>query len=134
MHDCRMNWGGSAKAMEADLAVELLGKFNDDDYRVSRLICDDDATTIAKVKKTLPFEVTKESDMNHAKKTVGNDLYYLQKTFKILQSKVISYLQKCFSYVIKGSNGDAQKTREAIQNIVPHVFGEHDDCDSWCKF
>ena len=48
-HDCRMNWGDSAKAVEADLEVELWNMSKNGNYRVSQLICEDDATTIAKV-------------------------------------------------------------------------------------
>ena len=60
-HDCRMNWGGSAKAMDSYLVVELLNRSKNQNYRVSQQICDDDATTIAKVQKHVPFDVTKQS-------------------------------------------------------------------------
>ena len=58
-HGCRMNWGGSAKAMEVDLAVELLNRSKNENSRVSQLICDDNATTIVKILKHVPFDVTK---------------------------------------------------------------------------
>ena len=69
--------------------------------RISTFIMDEDLATMTKIRKSVPHEVTKESDINLAKKTVGNDLYPLQKIHDILSSKVISYLQKCFSYAIK---------------------------------
>ena len=47
--------------MEADLAVELLNRSTNENYRVSQLICDDDTTTIAKVQKHVSFDVTKQS-------------------------------------------------------------------------
>ena len=65
---------------------------------------------------------------------MGNQLYDLQKGFKILQPKVISYLRKCFSYSISQNIGDSKKTAEAITNIIPHAFGEHNGCGNWCKF
>ena len=58
-HSCRMNWGGSSKAMESDLAVELLNKSKTEHHHVSTLICDEDATTMAKIHKQVPFEVQK---------------------------------------------------------------------------
>ena len=77
--------------------------------------------------------------MNHAKTTVGNDLYALQKRLGTplsrglrsqkglrpfnplqksknkLQTKEMTYLQKCFSFFVN----NAEKTRNAILNIVP---------------
>ena len=29
---------------------------------------------------------------------------------------------------------DPEKTKSAILNIVPHVFGEHGNCGPWCKY
>ena len=48
-----------------DLAVELVKKSNCETFRVSTLICDEDATTIAKVRDNVPFDVRKQSDRNH---------------------------------------------------------------------
>ena len=81
-HDCRMNWAGSSKAMEAALAVDLLNNSKSETSRVSTLICDEDATAMAKVKDRVPFDVTKQSDMNHIKKTIGNALQKKQSTSK----------------------------------------------------
>ena len=91
-HDCRMNWGGTSKAMESYLAVDMLVSGTKEKARISTVIMDEDLTTMPKIKKAVPYEVTKESDVNHAKKTVGNDLYALQKKHHIISSKVISYL------------------------------------------
>ena len=120
--------------MESDLAVDLLKKTHSENHHVSTIIGGDDRTTMSKVQKQVPFEVSKQSDINHAKKAVGNDLYNLQKTYKILQTTVITYLQKCFSYAIKQNENDSEKTRDALLAIVPHVFGQHDCCGDWCKF
>ena len=109
-HDCRLNWGGTSKAMESDLAVSLLKNTHSENQHVSTIIGDDDTTTMSKVQKQVPFPVKKQSDINHAKKSLGNDLYHLQKTHKVLQTKVITYLQKCFSYAIKQNENDQEKT------------------------
>ena len=110
------------------MAVDLLNNTYSENHHVSTIIGDDDSTTMSKVQKLVPFQVTKQSDINHAKKAIGNDLYNLQKTCKILQTTVITYLQKCFSYAIKQNENDSEKTRDAILAIVPHVFGQHDRC------
>ena len=133
-HDCRVNWHGSSKAMEADLAVELLKKCKTPSCRISTIVSDEDATTMSKVRKSVDYEVKKLSDPNHAKKTVGNALYALQKTYKFLSSKVIGYLQKCFAYSLAQNKGNADATRRAILNIVSHVFGDHNICGEWCNF
>ena len=67
-HDCRMNWGGSSKAMESDLAVDMLVSGTTEKACISTIIMDEDSTKMEKIKKTVPHKVTKESDINHAKK------------------------------------------------------------------
>ena len=125
-HDCKMNWGGSSKVMESDLAVDMLVLGTTEKFRISTIIMDEDSTTMTKIKKSVPHEVSKESHINHAKNTVGNDFYALQKKHHILSSKVISYLQKCFSYAMKQHKDDPGLTRASVQNIVPYCFGDHE--------
>ena len=133
-HDCRFNWHGSSKAMEGDVAVELVKDCESEKCRITTIIGDDDATTISKIEKSVDYPVKKLSDFNHCKKTVANDLYSLQKTFKILQPKVINYFTNtCFTYAISQNLGDPKGTEKSIHNITPHVFGEHDECGPWCK-
>ena len=107
--------------MESDLAVSLLKNTNSEYHHVSTIIGDDDTTTMSKVQKQIPFEVKKQSDINHAKKSLGNDLYNLQKTHKILQAKVITYLQKCFSYAIMQNENDHEK-HEMLSYPSFHMF------------
>lgn len=51
-----------------------------------------------------------------------------------MQTGVIKYLQRCYSYAIKQNENDQQKTKDSLLAIVPHVFGQHDCCGLWCKF
>ena len=137
MHDCRMNWNGSAKAMEADLAVELINTSTTTEYRVGTIISDEDATTMAKVRQFVDHAVSKRSDMNHIRKTLGNMLYELKnsKGYKILSTKVIDYVTKCFGYAIHQKKSDAEAVRKALLNVLPHIHGEHENCGpSWCRF
>ena len=50
-HDCRLNWGGSSKAMESDFAVDMLVSGTTEIARLSAIIMDEDSTTMAKIKK-----------------------------------------------------------------------------------
>ena len=132
-HDCRLNWHGSSKAMESDVAVQLIKDSANEKCRISTIIGDDDATTVSKIAKCVDYPVKKLSDFNHSKKSIANDLYTLQKRFKILQPKIINYLTDCFSYAISQNLKDPKGTEKALLNITPHVFGNHNDCGVWCK-
>ena len=57
-HDCRVNWGSSSKAIESDLAVDMLVLGTTKKAHISTSIMDEDSTTMAKIKK-LPHETTK---------------------------------------------------------------------------
>ncbi len=52
-----------------------------------------------------------------------------------LSGKVIEYLGKCFSYCITQNAGDSQALQEGIKLIVPHAFGDHQNCKQlWCGY
>ena len=51
-----------------NLAVETLNSTKKNGEIVSKLITDEDSTTMAKIQDGVPFEVEKQSDANHAKK------------------------------------------------------------------
>ena len=132
-HDCRMNWGGSSKAMEGDAAVELLQKTKSPTYRISTIINDEDSTTMSKISSEIEHEVEKNCDINHCKKGIGNALYQLKPKHKVLSTTVIRYIQKCFSYAIAQNKNEIEATKIALLNIVPHLYDEHDFCGEWCK-
>jgi hypothetical protein len=133
-HNCSKNWEGSSKAMEPDVGSCLVQEVEANNVQVAVLIMDDDATTMAKIRNAVSHPITKWSDMNHTKKHLGNSLYNLQKSYKCLSTKVIQWLQKCFSYSVIQNKGDPNKLAAALKTIVPHAYGEHDNCESWCGF
>lgn len=134
-HSCHRNWNGSSKAMEPDVAVETVQQVEKENVEVGVLIMDDDATTIAKIRQTVPHSVTKWSDLNHTRKHLGNSLYNLQKKHKCLTPKVIQFLQKCFSYAVAQNKGNTQGLEMSLNQIIPHVFGDHQTCDKrWCGY
>lgn len=133
-HNCCKNFEGSSKAMEADVAAALIESIEKENVEVDTLIMDDDSSTIARVKNVVNHPLKKWSDLMHVKKHVCNKLYSLQRKHRSLSSNVIKYLTKCFTYALRQNKGDAGKVKAAIDNIVPHAFGTHDQCGNWCGF
>ena len=139
-HDCRKNHSGSSKAMEATAAVELFKNVTKSNVKFSTYTGDDDSTTEFHLKQNVPYDVEKWSDTVHTKRSLTTRLYNLSQRSKfpncsILSQKVINYLVKCFAYCIAQNKGNHSNMKTAMQNIVPHAFGDHRDCaESWCGF
>ena len=107
-HDCRKNWTGSAKAMEADMLVSMIKKtesLTKERAAVKTVVCDEDGVSIARVKKEIRPDIEKASDANHIKKNLGTKLHSLQKTSCKISQITISYLQKCFNYMLAQNKG-----------------------------
>jgi DNA polymerase III epsilon subunit-like protein len=135
IHQCRRNFDKSAKAMEADLAFELATKnelFDAGNVELGVLVGDEDSSTMASIRVERP-DIIKWSDLNHIKKGFNNALYKLQNRHKVLQTKVIKYLKRCFSYVVAQNKGNSHFLKEALLNIPEHVFGNHENCGDWCR-
>ena len=131
-HDCRLNWGGSAKSMEPDMAVSMVKELTASGHRLKAIIGDDDAATMAQLKDEIPYQIIKFSDINHARKNVSAYLYKLGTKHSILTSKVIKYICYCFSIAIITNKNDPKTIEMAISNIVPHMYNEHVFCKDWC--
>ena len=75
----------------------------------------------------------------HTKRSLVSKLYALKSNKKFpgcsqLSVKVIGYLGKCFGYCVAQHKNNPQALQIAIQNIVPHAFGKHQNCDDvWCQ-
>lgn len=135
VHGCVHNWSGSSKAMEPDMVVEMVKSMESGGVSVSSIVGDEDTTTIHKLHSELGSNITKRSDMNHLKKTVGNQLYELKKRHKALSPMVISYLQKLYSYTVKQNQGDPEGVANGLRAAVSHAFGKHDNCNvKWCRY
>ena len=139
-HDCRNNHEASSKAMEPAAAVELFNRAPDQSVKFSVYTGDDDSTTEAHIREKVTYEVEKNSDIIHMKRSLTTRLYNLSQNEKFdncspLSQKVINYLVKCFSYATAQNKGDPKGIQAAIKSIVPHAFGDHSNCEtSWCKF
>ena len=135
VHDCRQNWAGSAKAMESSIVVDMVKEINTKDCTIKTLVGDEDATTISHVRSEVDQNIEKRTDKNHLRKTLGNELYSLQKKHKgCLSSRTISYLQKCFNYMCEQNRGKPDGIVSGLKCIVSHAFGDHDSCQEWCGY
>lgn len=133
-HDCRKNFEGSAKAMEADAGAELVNKSNilkEANVAVRVLIGDEDSCTIAAVRRGNPKEVFKLSDRNHLKKNFSKSLYKLT-NFKEMKKETIAHLKKCFGYALAQNAGDGNNLATTLRSIPDHIFNRHENCGSWC--
>lgn len=90
-HDCRMNFQGSAKAMEADAGVELINHSNilkEVGLQVRVIIGDEDNSMIAAVRNDNPdVNFHKLADKNHLTKNFSNELYKMRNKYKQLNRK-----------------------------------------------
>lgn len=135
-HDCRKNWDRSSKAMESDMALEMLHELKAKDFHVKSIIMDNDTTTIAKAKAAFDPSLQKFADFNHTKKNFTSKLYDLKKAkrYQLLGPKTIKHLGKCFAYAVK-SNNDAISLKKNLNSIPGHVFGDHSICsEDWCGY
>lgn len=132
-HDCRKNFAGSAKSMEAAIATDLTSRIMELGYRINCITMDEDSTTINRVKTCVDPEIEKKSDKNHIKKSLSNSLYSIKKDHKLLSVTVINYLVKCACYAISQNKENPENLDKTLRAIIPHAFGEHGDCnESWC--
>lgn len=136
-HDCRLNFSGSAKAMEPKAAL-LLTKdnpiLNECNLEVGIVIADNDSSSICAIRSGSNHEVLKQSDKNHTSKGLVNSLYKIKNKHKELTAESISYLRKNFNYAVSQNQHDSQKMAKTINNIPYHCFNQHNNCDNWCNY
>ncbi|KAK3090923.1 hypothetical protein FSP39_015740 [Pinctada imbricata] len=133
-HNCIKNWSGSAKSMEPAMACEMLQGVIDQGHKINTLVMDNDSTTISRVKATVDPDITKKSDSNHTKKGFTGNLIDLSNTHKVLKNqKVRQHIERCFMYCIRQAGEDSEKLSNDLEKIVPHLYGDHTECGSWCR-
>ncbi|CAC5388280.1 unnamed protein product [Mytilus coruscus] len=135
-HDCSINWQGTSKGMEPDMALEMTHNLKDNGCPIHVLHADNDSTTTARLKVDFK-ELQKKDDQNHIKKGFSKKLYDLSKTFKELKHpEVIPYLVRCFMYAIKENNDSSENIQGAFRRLVQHIFGDHTLCTDaeWCTY
>ena len=133
VHDGRLNFEGSAKSMEEDIAVEIFLRnenFDTAKVKLGTLIGDDDSSTIARLRRESNHEIKKWTDKNHAMCKLSKSLYAL----KLLPTPLIDYFKYCLGCVLETNKNDSEATKQGILTITPHAFDEHSNCGKWCEF
>ena len=137
-HDCCRNHVGSSKSMEPAVAVELAKESQEHGAKIACLIGDDDSSTIKKLSESVSADIKKQSDIGHAKRSLGSKLYEAkqkQKDCKQITNSTITYFQKMFSYALQNNANNVAGLQKTLLAVVPHAFGDHGHCsDSWCGY
>ena len=120
--------------MESNVACELFKRAPARGIKYDKYIGDDDSTTFAHLKTSVPYGLEKISDFVHTKRSLNTRLYNLSQRRKfpnssVLSQKVVNYLVKCFAYCVHQHKNQPEELAKAIQCIVPHAFGDHNKCD-----
>lgn len=89
-HTCRLNYKGSSKYMETDVACQLFRDALQTKVKYSSYVGDDDSTTLAELVKQSPYELQKYSDIIHIKRSLGTRLYNLSQRMKFPNCSVLS--------------------------------------------
>lgn len=136
-HDCRLNFRGTAKAMEADLGAELIVNstiLKQSNMRVRVVIGDEDASTMAAVRGYSQHRIFKICDRNHLNKNFSGEIFRLKlPKWKELAKDTIAHIRKCFSYAVAQNQGQSEALRETLLAIPDHLFGCHEKCQAWCQ-
>lgn len=133
-HDCRKNHQGSSKSMEANAAVQVFTEATSKGVTYSTYVGDDDSSTECRLNTLVTYDIEKWSDINHICRTLGSRLYTAKSKVKGLTAPVIAYIQKCFKYCLRQNKGNPSSLKSALSQIVPHAFGDHDECKEWCAY
>lgn len=135
-HDCRLNFTGSAKAMEADVGCELINNskiLQEQNLKVIAMATDEDTPTFKKVREGRVGKIFKLSDNNHLKKNVSKNLYKLKTSHKSLGQKgLINHILELFTYAMSQNKKNANSLAQVFKSIPEHSFGKHENCGTWC--
>ncbi|XP_063991230.1 uncharacterized protein LOC135169826 isoform X2 [Diachasmimorpha longicaudata] len=141
-HECHQHFSGSAKAIEAHLALKLATEskiLKNNDVQLGIFCSDEDSTAIAGVRGALAKShyVVKLSDRNHLREGVRNLLYSIPKARDPdgeINKHVIDYLERGFSYAMAQNAGDEKGLASALRAIPLHAFNNHSQCSDWCGY
>lgn len=136
-HDCRLNFYGLAKVMEAHVANKLVNNsdiLKSKKVEVGFLVGDDDSSAIAACRSGADHPIGKLSDVNHTSSGVKKQLYSIQKSHKELTRDGILYLHRCFTYAMAQNKGNSAAMAATIKSIPFHAFNQHEQCGEWCGY
>lgn len=135
-HDCRQNYDGSTKAMEASVGAQLVnrsGILKEAGLDVRVVIGDEDCSMIAAIRRERSQHIFKLVDSNHLTKNFSNKLYVLRSRFSELGGKnVMKHIKTCFAYCCAQNEGKTADLAAALCKSPDHFFGNHENCEIWC--
>ncbi|XP_063979930.1 uncharacterized protein LOC135163954 [Diachasmimorpha longicaudata] len=102
-HDCRKNFEGSAKAMEADVGAQLVNEseiLKEVGLQPRMIIGDEDSSTIPSVRR---------------------------------ETKKHPTSKKVFVYAVQANKSKPAELAATLLVIPNHVFGRHENCGLWCS-
>ena len=151
-HRCPKNYDASSKAMEADAALQLYKSLYDNSQgtiALQSIVADDDSSMRAKLRHksrthkagALPDNIPEPTwlaDPSHRCKVVAKQIFKLaaQDRSTTECTNVDAFrIKKYYGYAVKmNRNKTLGELRQAVLNIVEHLFGDHNGCDpQWCK-
>jgi hypothetical protein len=123
--------------MEPEMAVRMWTCSGDYGIHFNVQIGDEDSATQNRLQKDVPTNLQptqKKSDFLHIKRNFSNHLFKFKPKYKkVLSKAVIIKLMGDFGAALKTNVGDVDKIKAALENIIPHNYGEHINCGDWCK-
>lgn len=139
-HDCRVNYFGCAKGMEAEGAVDLVKNsqsLKDADVQIGGFIADNDSGSKKAVQEAVDYPVLIQSDIAHTKKNFKNMLWEIAKDKKKdpeseLSKDMITQFVRSFASAVHQNKGRLEDMKSAILNIANHAKGNHANCKEWC--
>jgi hypothetical protein len=127
--------------MEAETAKMMWTRAQDSGLHYDVQIGDEDATTRKKLLDEVPENLRpsmKKSDHNYIRRNLKDHLFKLKKDrysgTGILSTAIIMKLTSDFSVAVKSNRGDTELCKLAIENVIEHNFGCHQQCGLWCKY
>ncbi|KAL7289077.1 hypothetical protein TKK_0017028 [Trichogramma kaykai] len=120
-HDCRLNYCGTAKAMESDVAVQLVTSssvLKEKNVEIEVFIADNDSSGFSAIKKAAKHNVGKQADRNHTVKELGRT----ESCYKNIPNHVFNIHDNCNSkwcrYEKDKENFEFQRIRSGFKNAV----------------
>ena len=125
--DCHINHTGSSKSMEAAVGVRLFQQAPNHGVKYNMFIGDDDSATIAQIREEVEYNVEKWSEASLATRTIVK----ISQGSPHFHKRLLSTFGSALATV-------CQNKGEPERLIVPHAFGDHQQCQdhklNWCKY
>lgn len=139
-HDCRLNYSGCAKGMEAEGAVALVTNsqsLKDANVQIGGFTADNDSGSKKAVQEATDYPVLIQSDISHTKKNFKNMLWEIGKDKSKdpdseLSKDMIVQFVRSFSSAVHQNKGQLEDMKSSILSIISHAKGDHSHCKDWC--